>query len=242
MLEKKEHQYEKAVLVGLITQHQDEEKLTEYLDELEFLAYTAGATVEKRFTQKLSQPDSRTFVGSGKAEEIKNFVKENEIGTVIFDDELSPSQLKNLEREMEVKILDRTNLILDIFAQRAQTSYARTQVELAQYQYLLPRLTRMCEVKDNISNGEAIILLTKECLSVSHKPVINVVRQETDLLLSVQIGKYTSIGVKIACSCKYIDTMNEIENNNLRDIIEFIHINYSIINSMTVIYYSNEED
>ena len=143
MLEKKEHQYEKAVLVGLITQHQDEEKLTEYLDELEFLAYTAGATVEKRFTQKLSQPDSRTFVGSGKAAEIKNFVKENEIGTVIFDDELSPSQLKNLEREMEVKILDRTNLILDIFAQRAQTSYARTQVELAQYQYLLPRLTRM---------------------------------------------------------------------------------------------------
>src|SRR5574343_437923 len=143
MLEKKEHQYEKAVLVGLITQHQDEEKLTEYLDELEFLAYTAVATVEKRFTQKLSQPDSRTFVGSGKAEEIKNFVKENEIGTVIFDDELSPSQLKNLEREMEVKILDRTNLILDIFAQRAQTSYARTQVELAQYQYLLPRLTRM---------------------------------------------------------------------------------------------------
>jgi GTP-binding protein HflX len=140
---KKEHQYEKAVLVGLITQHQDEEKLTEYLDELEFLAFTAGATVEKRFTQKLSQPDSRTFVGSGKAEEIKNFVKENEIGTVIFDDELSPSQLKNLEKEMEVKILDRTNLILDIFAQRAQTSYARTQVELAQYQYLLPRLTRM---------------------------------------------------------------------------------------------------
>ena len=102
MLEKKEHQYEKAVLVGLITQHQDEEKLTEYLDELEFLAFTAGATVEKRFTQKLSQPDSRTFVGSGKAEEIKNFVKENEIGTVIFDDELSPSQLKNLEKEMEV--------------------------------------------------------------------------------------------------------------------------------------------
>src|SRR5574343_575303 len=143
MLEKKEHQYEKAVLVGLITQHQDEEKLTEYLDELEFLAYTAVATVEKRFTQKLSQSDSRTFVGSGKAEEIKNFVKENEIGTIIFDDELSPSQLKNLERQMEVKILDRTNLILDIFAQRAQTSYARTQVELAQYQYLLPRLTRM---------------------------------------------------------------------------------------------------
>ena len=143
MLEKKEHIYENAILVGLITKDQDEEKLTEYMDELEFLAYTAGATVKKRFTQKLSQPDSRTFVGKGKAEEIKLFLEENEIGTVIFDDELSPSQLKNLERELEVKILDRTNLILDIFAQRAQTSYARTQVELAQYEYLLPRLTRM---------------------------------------------------------------------------------------------------
>lgn len=143
MLEKKDHHYEKAVLVGLVTQHQDEEKLQEYMDELEFLAFTAGASVKKRFTQKLSQPDSKTFVGSGKALEIKEYVKENEIGTVIFDDELSPSQLKNLEREMEVKIIDRTNLILDIFAQRAQTSYARTQVELAQYEYLLPRLTRM---------------------------------------------------------------------------------------------------
>lgn len=143
MLEKKDHQYEKAVLVGLITQNQDEEKLTEYLDELEFLAFTAGAAVEKRFTQKMSQPDSKTFVGSGKAEEIRDYVKEHGITTVIFDDELSPSQLKNLEKELEVKILDRTNLILDIFAQRAQTSYARTQVELAQYEYLLPRLTRM---------------------------------------------------------------------------------------------------
>ena len=144
MIEKKEHIYEKAVLVGLITKDQDEDKLTEYLDELEFLAYTAGATVDRRFFQKMLQPDSKTFVGKGKMEEIRDFVKENEIGTIIFDDELSPSQLKNLEREIEgVKILDRTNLILDIFAQRAQTSYARTQVELAQYEYLLPRLTRM---------------------------------------------------------------------------------------------------
>lgn len=143
MLEDKAHKYETAVIVGLITQHQDEEKLVEYMDELEFLADTAGATVIKRFTQKLTQPDPKTFIGSGKAQEIRDYVKENEVGTVIFDDELSPSQLKNLEREIEVKILDRTNLILDIFAQRAQTSYARTQVELAQYQYLLPRLTRM---------------------------------------------------------------------------------------------------
>lgn len=143
MLEKKDHLYEKAVLVGLVTQNQDEEKLREYMDELEFLAFTAGAVVDKRFTQKLPKPDPRTFVGSGKADEIKTYVKENEIDTVIFDDELSPSQQKNLEREMEVKIIDRTNLILDIFAQRAQTSYARTQVELAQYEYLLPRLTGM---------------------------------------------------------------------------------------------------
>jgi GTP-binding protein HflX len=137
MLDKKDHQYEKAVLVGVVTQNQDEKKLKEYMDELEFLAFTAGATVEKRFTQKLTQPDSKLFVGKGKAEEIKNYVTEHGINTIIFDDELSPSQLKNLEREIEVKILDRTNLILDIFAQRAQTSYARTQVELAQYQYLV---------------------------------------------------------------------------------------------------------
>ena len=154
MLDKKEHQYEKAVLVGLITQHQSEEKLTEYFDELEFLALTAGATVEKRFTQRLTQPDPKTFIGSGKAQEIRDYIKENDIGTVIFDDELSPSQLKNLGKEMEeVKILDRTNLILDIFAQRAQTSYARTQVELAQYQYLLPRLSKMWSHLDKQKGG-----------------------------------------------------------------------------------------
>lgn len=153
MLEKKEHQYEKAVLVGLISQNQSEDKLIEYMDELEFLAFTAGATVSKRFTQRLTQPDSKTFVGKGKMEEIRDYCKEENIGTVIFDDELSPSQLKNLEREMEVKILDRTNLILDIFAQRAQTSYARTQVELAQYQYLLPRLSRMWSHLDKQKGG-----------------------------------------------------------------------------------------
>ncbi len=153
MIENKEHQYEKAVLVGLITQNQSEDKLIEYMDELEFLAFTAGATVDKRFTQRLTQPDSKTFVGKGKMEEIRDYIKEKKIGTVIFDDELSPSQLKNLEREMEVKVLDRTNLILDIFAQRAQTSYARTQVELAQYQYLLPRLSRMWSHLDKQKGG-----------------------------------------------------------------------------------------
>ncbi len=143
MLEKKEAQYEKVVLVGLITREQPEEKLEEYMDELEFLAYTAGAEVAMRFSQKMDKPDSKFFVGSGKLLEIKEFIDENEIDTVIFDDELTPSQLKNIEKAIEKKIIDRTQLILDIFAQRAQTSYARTQVELAQYQYLLPRLTRM---------------------------------------------------------------------------------------------------
>ncbi|WP_303821673.1 GTPase HflX [Apibacter mensalis] len=143
MLEKKEALYEKAILIGLITQNQDEEKLNEYMDELEFLANTAGAVVYKRFTQKLDQPHSRTFVGKGKLEEINSYAKEHEVDTIIFDDELTPSQLKNIEKELDRKIIDRTNLILDIFAQRAETSYARTQVELAQYEYLLPRLTRM---------------------------------------------------------------------------------------------------
>lgn len=142
--ETKKVEEERAVLVGLIIKgEQEEEQLKEYLDELAFLAETAGAVTIKRFTQKVSHPDSRTFVGKGKLNEIKVFIQENEIGLVIFDDELSPSQLRNIERELEVKILDRSNLILDIFASRAQTAHARAQVELAQLQYLLPRLTRM---------------------------------------------------------------------------------------------------
>lgn len=143
MLEKKEAQYEKVVLVGLITQEQSEEKTKEYMDELEFLAYTAGAETLERFMQKTDKPDSKYFVGSGKLAEIKEFVLKNHVDTIIFDDELTPSQLKNIEKFMDKKIVDRTNLILDIFAQRAETSYARTQVELAQYEYILPRLTRM---------------------------------------------------------------------------------------------------
>ena len=134
---------ETVVLVGLINQEQDEKQAQEYLDELEFLADTAGAKVIKQFFQKLEVPNPVTFVGSGKLEEIGSFVKSHEIDTIIFDDELSPTQLRNIERIVECKVLDRTNLILDIFARRAQTAHAKTQVELAQYQYLLPRLTRM---------------------------------------------------------------------------------------------------
>lgn len=143
MLEKEEINYEKAVLVGIVTQTQSEDKLNEYLDELEFLTQTAGGEVAKRFTQKMDKPNPKTFVGTGKLEEIEIYIKEHTVDTVIFDDELTPAQQKNLSRQLDCKVLDRTNLILDIFAQRAQTSYARTQVELAQFQYLLPRLTGM---------------------------------------------------------------------------------------------------
>jgi len=143
MLEKEVIDFEKSIIVGIVTQNQSEDKLNEYLDELEFLTYTAGGTVIKRFSQKMDKPNPKTFVGTGKLEEIKYFIKDNDIKTVIFDDELSPSQSKNITKELDCKVLDRTNLILDIFAQRAETSYARTQVELAQCQYLLPRLTGM---------------------------------------------------------------------------------------------------
>ncbi|QNJ97349.1 GTPase HflX [Constantimarinum furrinae] len=143
MLEESTIEYEKVILIGLITQLQDEEKSKEYLDELEFLAYTAGGEVYKRFVQKMQMPNPKTFIGTGKMEEVREYVEENDIGTAIFDDELSPAQQKNIEKILRCKIIDRTNLILDIFAQRAQTSYARTQVELAQYEYLLPRLAGM---------------------------------------------------------------------------------------------------
>lgn len=144
-----EAQTEKAILVGLITQNQNERKTNEYLDELAFLAETAGAEVVKRFTQKLDTPNTVTYVGKGKLQEIKDYLQqmnedeETEIGMVIFDDELSAKQLRNIENELKVKILDRTSLILDIFAMRAQTANAKTQVELAQYKYMLPRLQRL---------------------------------------------------------------------------------------------------
>lgn len=134
---------ERAVLVGLVNDAQPEERVKEYLDELAFLADTAGAETVARFTQRLDYPNPRTFVGKGKLEEIKAYVEENEIGLVIFDDDLTTKQVANIEKELQVKILDRTSLILDIFARRAQTAHAKTQVELAQYQYLLPRLTRL---------------------------------------------------------------------------------------------------
>jgi len=143
MIEKKNINLEKTVLVGVITKDQNEDKSKEYLDELEFLTYTAGGKVLKRFTQKIDVPNPKTFIGTGKIDEVRKFIENHQIGTAIFDDELSSAQERNISKILDCKVLDRTNLILDIFAQRAQTSYARTQVELAQCEYLLPRLKGM---------------------------------------------------------------------------------------------------
>ncbi|OEK09340.1 GTPase HflX [Flavivirga aquatica] len=143
MLEKKDIALERAVLIGVITKDQNEEKSKEYLDELEFLTFTAGGYAIKRFTQKMDMPNPKTFIGTGKMEDVRQYIEANDIGTAIFDDELSSAQERNISKILNVKVLDRTNLILDIFAQRAQTSYARTQVELAQCEYLLPRLRGM---------------------------------------------------------------------------------------------------
>lgn len=140
MIEQKSLEVESTVLIGIINSKQQASKAQEYLDELDFLAYTAGGKVLKRFTQNIDPPNPKTFIGTGKMQEVLEFVKTHDIASVIFDDELTPAQQGNIEKILKCKILDRTGLILDIFAQRAQTSYARTQVELAQYEYLLPRL------------------------------------------------------------------------------------------------------
>ncbi|MFY9243918.1 MAG: GTPase HflX [Polaribacter sp.] len=153
MIDQKEAISEKAVLIGVVTQNQNEIKSKEYLDELEFLTLTAGGVAVKRFVQKMERPNPKTFLGIGKLEEVKNYIDANDIGTAIFDDELSAGQLRNIEKILDCKILDRTNLILDIFAQRAQTSSAKTQVELAQNQYILPRLTRLWTHLDKQKGG-----------------------------------------------------------------------------------------
>lgn len=202
---------EKAVLIGLITPEQPEDRAKEYLDELEFLAYTAGAEVCKKFLQRLDYPNPKTFVGSGKLDEIKAFVEENGISMAIFDDELGPAQLRNLENELKIKVLDRTNLILDIFAQRAQTAHAKTQVELAQYKYMLPRLTRMWTHLDRQRGGigmrgpgetqietdrkiilNKISLLKEELKSIDKTKSIQ--RKNRGKLVRVALVGYTNVG------------------------------------------------
>lgn len=205
-------QPERAILIGLITPTQDEAKSEEYLDELAFLADTAGAEAVKRFTQRLDYPNPRTFVGKGKLEEIKKYIEDNgDIAMAIFDDDLSTKQVLNIERELGVKILDRTNLILDIFAKRAQTANAKTQVELAQYQYLLPRLTRMWTHLERQRGGIGMrgpgetqietdrrIILTKISLLKEELKAIDrqkaVQRKNRGKLTRVALVGYTNVG------------------------------------------------
>ncbi|MFC6097324.1 GTPase HflX [Flavobacterium qiangtangense] len=212
MLEKETIKFEKTVIVGIVTQNQNEEKLTEYLDELEFLTFTAGGEVVKRFSQKMERPNPKTFLGTGKMDEISHYVKEHDITTVIFDDELSPSQQKNISKILvECKVLDRTNLILDIFAQRAETSYARTQVELAQCQYLLPRLSGMWTHLERQKGGIGMrgpgeteietdrrivrdrISLLKEKIKVIDKQM-SVQRGNRGAMVRVALVGYTNVG------------------------------------------------
>ena len=206
-----EVQTEKAVLVGLITPNQNEQKIKEYLDELAFLADTAGVEPVKMFYQRLDYTNPVTFVGTGKLQEIKEYVVENEIGVVIFDDELSPKQLRNIEKELKVMILDRTSLILDIFAKRAQTAHAKTQVELAQYKYMLPRLTRLWTHLERQRGGvgmrgpgetqletdkriilDKISLLKKELVSIDKTKSIQ--RKNRGKMVRVALVGYTNVG------------------------------------------------
>lgn len=202
----------KAILVGLITKHQDVEKAQEYLDELAFLVETDGLTPTKQFLQRLEKPDKSTFVGKGKLNEIKTFVKENDIDVVVFDDELSPSQQRNLEKELERKILDRTYLILEIFASRARTAHASTQVKLAQYQYLLPRLTGMWTHLERQRGGtgtrggsgekeietdrrnvrDRISVLKKELLDIDQQMATQ--RKNRGEMIRVALVGYTNVG------------------------------------------------
>lgn len=202
---------EKVVLIGVITQFQDESKSKEYLDELEFLTLTAGGIAVKRFVQKVDKPNPKTFLGIGKLEEVRQFIDANEIGTAIFDDELTPGQLRNIEKELNCKILDRTNLILDIFAQRAQTSSAKMQVELAQNQYVLPRLTRLWTHLDKQKGGigmrgpgeteietdrriirDKITLLKKKLLTLDIQMAVQ--RKNRGKMVRVALIGYTNVG------------------------------------------------
>jgi len=211
MIDAREVTSEKAVLIGVITQHQDEAQVTEYLDELAFLTLTAGGVPVKRFVQKLEKPHPKTFVGTGKLEEIKAYIESHDIGTAIFDDELSPAQLRNIEKVLDCKILDRTNLILDIFAQRAQTSSAKTQVELAQCQYLLPRLTRLWTHLDKQKGGigmrgpgeteietdrriirDKISLLKKKLQTIDKQMAVQ--RKNRGKMVRVALVGYTNVG------------------------------------------------
>ena len=211
MIDAKEAISEKAVLIGVITQQQNETQSDEYLDELEFLTSTAGGVTVKRFVQKMERPNPKTFLGVGKLDEVRAYIESNGVGTAIFDDELSPAQIRNIEKVLDCKILDRTNLILDIFAQRAQTSSAKTQVELAQCQYLLPRLTRLWTHLDKQKGGigmrgpgeteietdrriirDKIDLLKKKLKTIDKQMAVQ--RKNRGKMVRVALVGYTNVG------------------------------------------------
>jgi len=206
---------ERAVLVGVITQGETDEQAKEYLDELEFLVATAGAETVQTFTQKLQRPDRATFVGSGKLEDIKAFVKAEEMDMVVFDDELTPSQLRNIENELQVKILDRNNLILDIFANRAQTAQAKTQVELAQLQYLLPRLTRLWTHLERQKGGIGMRGPGESQIETDRRLILNKISLLKDKL-------------------KQIDKQNETQRKNRQQMIRVALVGYTNVGKSTI--------
>jgi GTP-binding protein HflX len=206
---------ERAVLVGVITQGETDEQAKEYLEELEFLVATAGAETVKTFTQKLQRPDRATFVGSGRLEDIKAYVVEEEIDMVVFDDELTPSQLRNIENELQVKILDRNNLILDIFAGRAQTAQARSQVELAQLQYLLPRLTRLWTHLERQKGGIGMRGPGESQIETDRRLILN---------------KISLLKEKL----KHIDRQNETQRKNRSQLIRVALVGYTNVGKSTI--------
>ncbi|WP_448702121.1 GTPase HflX [Mucilaginibacter sp. AW1-3] len=214
---------ERAVLVGVITPDQTAEQSREYLDELEFLVMTAGAKTEAIFTQKMLRPERSTFVGTGKLEEIRDYVKSEEIDIVIFDDGLSPSQLRNIENELQVKILDRNNLILDIFAARAQTAQARTQVELAQLQYLLPRLTRLWTHLERQKGGIGM-----------RGPGESQIETDRRIILT----KISLLKEKL----KLIDRQNETQRKNRGQLIRAALVGYTNVGKSTIMNMISKSD
>ena len=214
---------ERAVLVGVITANESDERAKEYLEELEFLVETAGAKTEKIFTQKLQKPDRATFVGSGRLEDIKAYVTEEEIDMVVFDDELTPSQLRNIENELQVKILDRNNLILDIFANRAQTAQAKTQVELAQLQYLLPRLTRLWTHLERQKGGIGMRGPGESQIETDRRLILN----KIDLLKD---------------KLKAIDKQNETQRKNRHQMIRVALVGYTNVGKSTIMNMLSKSD
>ncbi|NEU10372.1 GTPase HflX [Flavihumibacter sp. R14] len=214
---------EKAILVGIITPGESEDQTKEYLDELEFLVDTAGGETIRSFTQRMQRPDRATFVGTGKLEEIGAFVKSEEIDIVVFDDELSPSQLRNIENELQVKILDRSNLILDIFAKRAQTSQAKTQVELAQLQYLLPRLTRLWTHLERQKGGIGMRGPGESQIETDRRLILNKIS-----LLKERL--------------KEIDKQNETQRKNRNQLIRVALVGYTNVGKSTIMNMISKSD